>query len=92
MAQANPNQNPAPKNPTGGDRSPKGKQNQADTNKVPSGTSDNLANREAGQNESEGDRKEQPRRYDEADPNWRNPDVQMQEQAENAPVDKDTII
>ncbi|MEZ0391991.1 MAG: hypothetical protein ACAH59_07245 [Pseudobdellovibrionaceae bacterium] len=49
------------------------------------GKSDDLANNE--------DRKaDEPRRYDEADPNWRNPDVQMQNQLNKNPEDSRTDV
>lgn len=87
MAQPNqnhqPGQNPAPKTPTGGDRAPVRNQNETN-NKSQVGRSDNMATSD--------EKPDEPRRYDEADPNWRNPDVQMQNQNSDKKTSKDTLI
>lgn len=77
-----------PQMPSSGDKSPQA------PGAGKTGPSDDLAN-SADRNASENDnRKNEPRRYDEADPNWRNPDVQMDQSQTNNPstTSKDTLM
>lgn len=92
-----PGQNPSPKTPTGGDRAPIRQDQTADVNPAPAKPGSrrddlaNSANSESVQADGQTNQQpDEPRRYDEADPNWTHENVQMNNQA--APEDKDTLM